>query len=138
MGVNPFFIVRLLAAALGMLLVSAAGSAQEGDAVRGERAFQRCFACHSVDPDEPAKLEGPNLANVLGRPAAQLSGFAYSDAMRNAAAAGLIWDAATLNRYLADPDGLIAGTAMSAPPVRDAQERADLVAYLARSGPSRR
>ena len=138
MGVNPFFIVRLLAAALGMLLVSAAGSAQEGDAVRGERAFQRCFACHSVDPDEPAKLEGPNLANILGRPAAQLSGFAYSDAMRNAAAAGLIWDAATLNRYLADPDSLIAGTAMSAPPVRDAQERADLVAYLARSGPSRR
>jgi len=137
-GVNPLFIVGFIAAALGTALASAAGSAQEGDAVRGERAFQRCFACHSVDPNEPAKLQGPNLANILGRPAAQLSGFAYSDAMRAAAAAGLIWDAATLDRYLADPESLIAGTAMSAPPVRDAQERADLVAYLARSGASRR
>jgi len=30
---------------------------------------------------------------------------------------------------------VVGGTAMSVPPVRDAQERADLVAYLAQSGP---
>ena len=57
--------------------------------------------------------------------------------MRNKAVAGLIWDAATLDRYLADPDSVVAGTAISVPPVLDAQERAYLVAYLARSGPYR-
>ena len=137
MSVKPLSVVGLLVAALGTPLPGAAGHAEEGNAARGERAFQRCFACHSVDPDEPAKLQGPNLSKLLGRPAAQLPGFAYSQAMRNKAVAGLIWDAATLDRYLADPDSVVAGTAMSVPPVRDAQERADLVAYLARSGPYR-
>ena len=135
MSVKPLWVVGFIVAALGTPLPGAAGHAEEGNAVRGERAFQRCFACHSVEPDEPAKLQGPNLSKLLGRPAAQLPGFAYSQAMQNKAAAGLIWDAATLDRYLADPDSVVAGTAMSVPPVRDAQERADLVAYLARSGP---
>jgi cytochrome c len=130
-------VVGFIVAALATPLPGAAGHAEEGNAARGERAFQRCFACHSIDPDEPAKLQGPNLSKLLGRPAAQLPGFAYSQAMRNKAVAGLIWDAATLDRYLADPDSVVAGTAMSVPPVRDAQERADLVAYLARSGPYR-
>ena len=140
MGAHSRFVVGvvgLLVAALATLLPGAAGRAGEGDAARGERAFQRCFACHSVDPNEPAKLQGPNLAKIMGRPAAELPGFAYSEAMRKAAAAGLVWDAATLDRYLADPESVVAGTAMSVPPLRDAQERADLVAYLARSGPYR-
>jgi cytochrome c len=136
-SVKPLSVVGFIVAALATPLPGAAGHAEEGNAARGERAFQRCFACHSVDPDEPAKLQGPNLSKLLGRPAAQLPGFAYSQAMRNKAVAGLIWDAATLDRYLADPDSVVAGTAMSVPPVRDAQERADLVAYLARSGPYR-
>jgi cytochrome c len=136
-SVKPLSVAGFIVAALATPLPGAAGHAEEGNAARGERAFQRCFACHSVDPDEPAKLQGPNLSKLLGRPAAQLPGFAYSQAMRNKAAAGLIWDAATLDRYLADPDSVVAGTAMSVPPVRDAQERADLVAYLARSGPYR-
>jgi cytochrome c len=127
-------ILGVLVAALGTPLLGPTSGASEGDAARGERAFQRCFACHSVDPDEPAKLQGPNLSRIIGRPAAQLQGFAYSEAMRVAAAAGLVWDAATLDRYLADPDAVVAGTAMSVPPLRDPQERADLVAYLARSG----
>jgi len=29
---------------------------EAGDAARGERAFQRCYSCHSVDPNEAAKL----------------------------------------------------------------------------------
>ena len=46
----------------------------------------------------------------------------------------LVWDPATLERYIADPEALVPGTRMSAPPLRDEQERADLVAYLARPG----
>jgi cytochrome c len=39
----------------------------------------------------------------MGRRAAAVPGFVYSDAMREKGAAGLIWDAATLERYITDP-----------------------------------
>jgi len=54
--------------------------------------------------------------------------------MRSKGTAGLVWDEATLDRYIADPDALVPGTAMSVPPLHDEQERADLLAYLARTG----
>ena len=87
-----------------------------------------------MDPYETAKLQGPSLYRIMGRPAAAIPGFAYSDAMRARGAAGLVWDAATLEHYIADPESVVAGTSMSAPPLRDAHERADLIAYLALSG----
>ena len=99
--------------------------------------FQRCFACHSVDPNEKARLQGPSLYRIVGRPAAALPGFEYSDAMRRKGAAGLVWDQPMLDRYIADPEAVVVGTIMSAPPLRDEQERADLLAYLARTGPYR-
>jgi cytochrome c len=117
-----------------LLLLSAASANDVGDAARGERVFQRCFACHSVDPNEKAKLQGPSLYRIIGRPAGALAGFEYSDAMRSKAASGLVWDSATLERYVADPEALIPGTLMSVPPLREAQDRADLIAYLARPG----
>lgn len=122
------------ALALTIALLGPAAYAAEGDAVRGERVFQRCYSCHSVDPYETAKLQGPSLFQIVGRPAATVPGFEYSDAMRGKAVAGLTWDAATLDRYIADPEAAVPGTLMSVPPLRDAQERADLIAYLARFG----
>jgi cytochrome c len=44
------------------------------DAARGERTFQRCYSCHSVDPNETAKLQGPSLYRIMGRPAAAVPG----------------------------------------------------------------
>jgi cytochrome c len=125
--------LRALAPVL-VAMVPATSLALEGDAGRGERAFQRCYSCHSVDPNEKAKLQGPTLYGIMGRPAAAISDFEYSDAMRAKAAAGLIWDAATLDRYVADPESFVLGTRMSVPPLRDNRERADLIAYLALSG----
>ena len=71
---------------------------------------------------------------IVGRPAASLKGFNYSDAMKKRGAEGLKWDAATLNAYVADPQAIVPGTRMSAAPLRDEQARADLIAYLAKSG----
>jgi cytochrome c len=122
----------LLAAILAVQPVQ--GQQAAGDAVRGERQFQRCLSCHSVDPGEQARLQGPSLHRLLGRPAAAVAGFDYSDAMRAEAAAGLVWERDTLERYIADPDGFLPGISMSLPPLRDAQDRADLIAFLARSG----
>ncbi|MCL4767021.1 MAG: c-type cytochrome [Hyphomicrobiaceae bacterium] len=122
------------AVALALGQASAAGGPAAGDAARGERVFQRCYACHSVDPDETADLQGPSLFRILGRPAAAKSGFAYSDAMRKRAAGGLVWDTATLDAYVADPESVVPGTLMSSSPVPSAEDRADLIAYLSRSG----
>jgi cytochrome c len=124
----------LLFALIALLLHPAISHAADGDSARGERAFQRCYACHSVNPSETSKLQGPSLYRIVGRPAASIAGFDYSDAMREKAAAGLVWDPATLERYIADPEAMVPGTRMSAPPLRDEQERADLLAYLVRAG----
>jgi cytochrome c len=123
-----------LGAALGCWIAATAALASEGDAARGERVFQRCFSCHSVAANETAQLQGPSLHGILGRPAATVGGFDYSDAMKAKAAAGLVWTPETLDRFIADPDAFVPGTPMVVlPPLQNAQERADLIAYLARS-----
>ena len=121
----------LLGAAFGCWLAAGAARAAEGDAVRGARVFQRCYSCHSIDPNQTAQLQGPSLHRIVGRTAASVAGFEYSDAMKAKGAAGLIWTASTLDRFIADPEAFVPGTPMVVlPPLRDAQERADLIAYL--------
>jgi cytochrome c len=127
--------VAMPAAVVASLAPAPAALGAEGDAARGERAFQRCYACHSVDGNESAKLQGPNLAGVVGRRAASVAGFDYSDPMKAKGAAGLVWTPEALDRYLADPKAFVPGTLMSVPPLDDPQARADLIAYL--SGPRR-
>lgn len=128
--VRGALVLALLASAVGVLRVVA----DIGDAARGERVFQRCFACHSVDPDEKAKLQGPSLYRILERPAAAIPGFEYSEAMKAKAAAGLVWTEAMLDRYVANPEGTVPGTQMSIPGLSEERERADLIAYLRKSG----
>lgn len=112
------------------ILASAAARAEEPrDA--GERAFLKCYSCHSVDPQETG-LSGPSLFGVVGRRAAALADFPYSPAMKRAAARGLVWTEDALDRYLADPLEAISGTTMSFPGLRDAGERRQIIAYLRR------
>jgi cytochrome c len=121
-------------AALGCLLAVSTARGAESDAGRGERVFTRCLSCHSVAPGETAQLQGPSLYGVVGRPAAALAGFEYSDAMKARAAAGLVWTPDTLDRFIADPDAVVRGTPMVVlPPLRDERERADLIAFLERA-----
>lgn len=122
---------RLLIAWLALAAGPAASRADNGDPVRGERQFQRCYSCHSVEPGETAKLQGPSLYRVIGRRAGTLPGFEYTPAMIAKGKAGLVWDAASLDTYLADPEAMVQGTSMNLPPLRDEKDRADIVAYLA-------
>jgi cytochrome c len=102
----------------------------------GARLFQRCYACHSVEPGETG-LPGPNLAGVVGRRAAAgEEEFEYSAAARAAGTGGLVWDAPSLDAFLADPAGFLPGTLMSFPGMRDAAERAAVIEFLA--APERR
>lgn len=122
---------RTVAAAGLMLVVAGPAEAQSQNAARpeGARLFDHCYACHSLDPAETG-LPGPSLAGVLDRPAAALTEFDYSPAMRRAAAAGLVWDAETLDAYIADPEAVVPGTWMGFVGLSDAAERAALVEYI--------
>lgn len=112
-----------------LLSLPAPAQAQQRDA--GERAFQKCISCHSVDRAEK-ELSGPNLAGIVGRRAASLANFAYSPAMKRAGAEGLVWSEEALERYLADPLEMIPETTMSFPGVKNAAERREIIGYLRR------
>jgi cytochrome c len=124
---RAFFFVSVLS--VSSVVILSPSAAQQRD--EGERAFQKCYSCHSVDPNEK-DLSGPNLAGVIGRRAASLPNFEYSPAMKKAGAGGLVWTEETLERYLADPLEAVPGTTMGPVPLKDAAERRAVVAYLKR------
>lgn len=96
-----------------------------GDAASGEKVFAACRTCHVFD--EGVNRVGPSLHKVVGRPSGSVAGFSYSDANKNS---GVVWTPDVLFEYLEDPKGFMPGTKMAFPGVKDAQKRADLVAYL--------
>lgn len=110
-----------------LLLALGAGSAlAAGDAQRGMQVFRACVACHSVAPGE--NLTGPSLAHLWNRNAASAEGFQrYSDALKKS---GIAWNAAELDKWLADPAKLVPGTTMAFPGLRQEKDREDLIAYL--------
>jgi len=114
-------------------LVSGGRAAGPPEADPGARAFQKCFACHSLDPRE-TNLPGPNLHKLFGRVAGSLPGFDYSGVMVAAGRQkGLVWDERTLDRYLAEPEALVPGTLMALVPIKDPAERQAVIEYLKRA-----
>ncbi|UUL83137.1 c-type cytochrome [Sphingomonas qomolangmaensis] len=112
-------------ATLGAAAATALPVAPPGDAAKGKTVFARCAACHSVVPGK--KGVGPSLAGVVGRPAAAMPGYSYSAALKNSK---LVWNDATIARFVAGPSKLVPGTKMMAPPVTKPEDQANLVAYL--------
>ena len=88
-------------------------------------SFKQCAICHKVEPGQHSL--GPSLANVFGARAGHAAGFNYSPAME---AANLTWNQGNLDRYLANPQGVVPGTTMAFAGVKDAAERAAIIAYL--------
>lgn len=115
-----------LALVLALLVGVWASAAQ---AQEGERVFQRCYACHSLDPAERG-LSGPTLRGIFGRRAGTLDGFDYSRSLREAGRDGLVWSAETLDRFLDDPEALVPGVRMGGVRLRDAAERRALIRWL--------
>jgi cytochrome c len=102
-----------------------AGTPSPAAIAEGQMVFkQRCQTCHSTEPGQTSAL-GPNLAAVVGRPAAS-SEFRYSPALK---ASGLTWTPENLDAYLAAPMKLVPGTRMVVG-IPDAAQRAAVVEYL--------
>lgn len=102
--------------------------AQASGTAAGETLFkQRCAMCHAV-AGKGGKL-GPDLAKVVGRKAGSTA-YAYSPAMK---ASKIVWNAKTLDTYLAAPAKTVPGTKMVIA-VAKPGDRAALVSYLAATG----
>ena len=108
-----------------VLLMTLAAHAA-GDPKRGAQVFRQCMACHSVAAGE--QMTGPSLAHIWNRKAGSVEGFLrYSDPMKRA---DVVWNEATLDKWLANPEKFLPGTTMTFPGLKEGQARQDVVAYL--------
>lgn len=109
----------IASAALPASAQSAKGNAQQGKAIYEAK----CSACHSADDNRV----GPKHAGVLGRKAGSVKDYDYSPELSRSK---VVWTEGNLRRWLTDPEILIPGQRMGYR-LGLAQERADVVAYLA-------
>jgi cytochrome c len=94
-----------------MLALAAVSASARADESLGQRLAQNsCAQCHSFAQGEGHGV-GPNLFGIFGRPAASVSGFAfskpYADSMK-----GKIWDRVLLDRWLTDTQAVAPGNGM--------------------------
>ncbi|MDO9526843.1 MAG: c-type cytochrome [Gemmobacter sp.] len=99
----------------------------------GEKVFKKCAACHKVG-DGAKNGAGPVMNGMIGRAAGTVDGFKYSKALTEMAAAGLVWDEASLQAFLENPRGFMKGTKMSFAGLKKEDDRAAVIAYLATFG----
>lgn len=124
-------LIPVIAVALANISVAMAqptGTQPAGDPVRGKTVYARCAACHDLNTG--ATRLGPSLKGIVGRTSGTMPNFNYSQAMKDKA---VVWNAATLDAYLTAPAKNIPGNRMAFPPMANAQDRADVIAFLRQS-----
>lgn len=86
-----------------------------------------CRQCHSYKKDD--NRLGPSLHGIIGKKAGTEKGFAYSDAIKNS---GITWDDATLDKWITDPNSVVAGNNMGSvfPGVKEDDQRKKIIAFL--------
>lgn len=116
--------------AAASLAIAGNAMAQEavGDPARGRTVYARCAACHDLNTG--ATRLGPSLKGVVGRTSGTMPNFNYSQAIKDKA---VVWNAETLDAFLAGPSKYIPGNRMAFPPLANPQDRADLIAFLGQS-----
>ncbi len=98
------------------------------DAGAGEGLWRQCQACHQLNGTDGV---GPHLNGVVGREKAVVAGYDYSDGAL--AQAGDVWSPENLAGFLESPRDYMPGTKMSYSGMRDIEDRANLIAYLAQT-----
>lgn len=120
-------LARIVAVLLALAAVTLPAAAKEmappAQVKAGEAIYARCLACHALAYDRT----GPRHCGLFGRRAGSVKGFPYSGAMQRT---DIIWNAKTLDRFLANPTQAVPGTSMGYAGVTDGKERAALIAYL--------
>jgi cytochrome c len=107
-----------------MLALGVVPAAAQDD---GQLLFNNaCRTCHSMK--EGDNRLGPSLHGIVGRKSGSLKGYPYSDSM---AKSDLTWDKPTLDRFIANPEGVVRGNGMQPyGGVASAEDRAKIIAFL--------
>ena len=119
---------RMLLALTGCVVVlifflALPGTGKAQNSEHGKELFEkRCSGCHALDKEK----EGPRLRGVYGRMSGTVASFQYSKALKTA---HITWDAASLDKWLTDPEKLVPDSDMAFQLVRP-EERTDIIAYL--------
>lgn len=115
----------LLVVASVVTLVATSGFAVAAEP-SGEEVFKaKCATCHSLTPG--LSTIAPDLHGVVGRKAASLDNFKYSDALEQS---GIVWTPEKLDEWIKSPHMVAAETEMSFAGLSDPQERAAVVEFL--------
>jgi cytochrome c len=112
-----------------LLVVRSAGAQMPLPAAKpadGATLFrQQCATCHSATRSEPDR-QGPSLFKIVGRPAGKADGFLYSPGF---AGVDFVWDEATLDAWLTNPQQIIPGAVMAYRQSKP-ETRAAIIAFL--------
>jgi cytochrome c len=92
----------------------------------GRKVFLQCRSCHLIEAGAGHTV-GPNLHGVFGRKAGSLKDYDYSDSVKNS---GIVWSAATLDRWLTQPQTFVPNTRMTFLGVKKPEDRRDVIAYI--------
>ncbi len=91
------------------------------------RVWNQCRACHSIEKGG-RNVTGPNLYGIVGGPVGVAEGFRFSPALSGH---GGVWTPELLDEYLANPRATIPGNRMTFAGLRNAEDRANVIAYMA-------
>ncbi|MES2057722.1 MAG: cytochrome c family protein [Pseudomonadota bacterium] len=101
------------------------------DPAKGADVFKKCTACHTITQGGANGI-GPNLYATLGEGIAEgKGGFAFSDALKSH---GGKWGFDEMNAWLTSPRKFASGTKMTFAGLGNAQDRANVIAYLNQQG----
>ena len=126
-------VLRNAAAAVFAFVAAVPAWAQDDQIAAGEKVFKKCAACHAIGEGAKNKV-GPELNGIVGRAAGGLPDFGYSEAMKEAGAAGLVWNSETLHTYLENPKGMVPGTKMTFAGLKKVEDRDAVIAYITQAG----
>src|SRR5262249_44216514 len=115
-------LITLSAGVLGQETVDRSAGSDDGQLVFNNA----CRTCHTLR--EGDNRLGPSLHKIIGRKSGSLPNYGYSNAMKGA---DLVWDKATLDRFIANPDQIVSGNKMKPyGGLASAEERAKIIAFL--------
>jgi cytochrome c len=123
-----FQMTRTTIFAVLILMLTTSLSHADGDAAKGEKVYLKCKTCHDID--KGVNKVGPTLKGLVGRKAAAVPDFKYSEAMIAKGAEGVVWDEATLTAYLPDPKAFVPKTKMVFAGIKKPEDIKDLIAFL--------
>jgi cytochrome c len=123
-------VVEDAAAAGGAAAVPIATLLATADIAKGEAAFKKCAACHTI-AQGGANGIGPNLWASMGKAHGHVAGFAYSDALKSIPGN---WDWEGMDKWLANPKKYAPGTKITFAGLSNPEERANLIFYMNAQG----